>query len=142
MPAMVPYTSSSDSIFDQMNNFWKGSYNSARNLITNAFRIDIREDDDNYTIEAELPGVKKDEVTVTIDQGKLVIAVNRVEAEEEPEDKGNYIHRERKFTSMSREVYLPESNDKQVAAKMADGILTITVPKVEKIDTSTHVAIG
>ncbi|RYG71504.1 Hsp20/alpha crystallin family protein [Lentibacillus lipolyticus] len=105
-----------------------------RNLVNDPFKIDVREQDDKYLIEAELPGVEKDDIDLNLNEdGRLSISVNREENVEEKNEDGNYIHRERRYDSMQRSLYLAEANpDGEVHAKLKDGLLKITVEKKEQ----------
>lgn len=146
MPVMIPFNRNSfgfDNFYNRFDNFLRGSCNNARNFFSDSFRLDVKEDEAAYFIEAELPGVKKEEVTLSMDEGKLRIALNR---EEKTEDEGesneqSYVHRERRITSASREVYLPDAATEGTVAKMEDGILRITVPKAAAPDNSKKIDI-
>ncbi|HHT83771.1 MAG: Hsp20/alpha crystallin family protein [Christensenellales bacterium] len=97
-----------------------------------AMKMDIRENEKEYIIDAELPGIKKDNITIDINENNLTVSANY--QEDKKEEKGNYIHRERRMSSMSRTVYLPDMDEDGVKAKYSDGILCITVPK--KVESS------
>jgi len=87
-------------------------------------------------VEAELPGVTKEEIDLNADDESLCITVNRAE-----EVKRNFIHRERRFISMSRRVRLAGANLDDIKAKLEDGVLTVTIPKMEKADASRKIDI-
>ncbi len=97
--------------------------------LVGGFRVDIRENEDSYQIDAELPGVGKDEVKLELNDGLLSIRVDREESKEETKD--NYIHRERRYGSMSRSFRLADFKADEVSARFDNGILQITVPKAE-----------
>jgi len=104
-----------------------------------SFRLDVRENDKEYAVDADLPGVKKEEVELGLDDGRLTIAVNR---EENVEDsRVGYIHRERRCTSMSRSLYLPDAQPEGVKAKLDNGVLTMTVSKMEKKESNKKIEI-
>jgi HSP20 family protein len=92
--------------------------------------IDVGEAEGHYTITAELPGVKKDDVTVEVHDGVLTI---RGEKRSEREEKGEHgRHFERTFGSFSRSFTLPGQADAdQVDARFEDGVLTVEVRKTE-----------
>ena len=92
--------------------------------------IDVAEADDHYTITAELPGVKKGDVTVEVHEGVLTI---RGEKRSEREEKGEHgRHFERTFGSFSRSFTLPGQADADhVDARFEDGVLTVEVRKTE-----------
>ena len=76
---------------------------------------------------------------MVVDEGKLQISVNKEENVEE-KDK-NYLHRERRCTSMHRSIHLAEASNEGIKAKLDNGVLSVTVPKKEKADTSTKVQV-
>jgi HSP20 family protein len=107
--------------------------------LKDTFKIDIQQTDTEYRIEAELPGIKKEEINLNVEDDNLCISVNRAE---ETEDSGkNYIHRERRSSSMSRRVKLVDSQLDQIKAKLEEGVLIITVPKVDKTVNSRKIEI-
>ena len=92
--------------------------------------VDIKETDQAFTVEAELPGMSKDDVKVTVDDGVLTIKGERKQ-EEETEDKK--MHRiERFYGSFMRRFTLPDNVDENsVKASFKDGLLTLTINKAE-----------
>ena len=93
--------------------------------------VDIEENDDNYTIRADLPGVPKDDIKVSLEKGVLSISgEKRVDKET---GKGTKHHRTERFRgSFSRRFTLPATIDAdKVNADYKDGVLTLSVPKVE-----------
>jgi HSP20 family protein len=92
--------------------------------------IDVAEEKDNYVVKAELPGLSKDDVSVTLEDNYLTI---RGEKKPESEDKGaNYHHKERTYGSFSRTIGLPTTVDAQkISAQFKDGVLQVTLPKSE-----------
>ncbi|MDR0821095.1 MAG: Hsp20/alpha crystallin family protein [Oscillospiraceae bacterium] len=103
------------------------------------FKLDLKENDDEYGVEAELPGIKKSEVKLSLDSGTLTITAHR-EAESDTSENG-YVHRERHCSEMIRRVHLPEAAESGVKAKLTDGILTVTIPKLKKEITSKDILI-
>lgn len=93
--------------------------------------VDISETDKAYLIKGEIPGVKKEDVKVTIEDGMLTV---RGERHQEKEDKGEKFHRvERCYGSFMRSFRLPDDADEStVKAEFKDGIISITLPKSEK----------
>ena len=91
------------------------------------FRLDIKEDDSEYVVEADLPGVKKEDVNLDLDNGKLTISVEAKESEEKESKK--IVHKERYYRYMERSVYLANAADDGAEAKLDDGELIIKIPK-------------
>jgi HSP20 family protein len=92
--------------------------------------LDVNESADRYTVYCELPGVKPDQVDVTVNDGVLTIRGERKFYEAQNED--NFHRVERRFGAFQRTLTLPAAVDAgNIAASFADGLLTITIPKAE-----------
>ena len=102
----------------------------------NQIRVDIKEDDNAYKVEAELPGVDKDEISVELRDGRLTIGVERKEITNE--ERENYIRRERRLSSCSRTFYVDGVREEDVKAKFQNGILTIILPKADGEQRRKH----
>lgn len=127
-------------VFDMFDDFFNDGVALRRALATDSFKIDVQDNDDGYVVEAEIPGVRKEELDVDLRDNRLTVSVNR---EESVDDEGkNYVHRERRRTSMSRSMMLPDASNEGVEAKLNDGVLSISVPKVKRIDAPTKIAIS
>ena len=98
------------------------------------YGVDVREDGDHIYVEAELPGFKKDEIDITLENQTLTIAAERRdERNGEGAKKGEHLLRERRYTRFLRSFTLPPTVDEQtVNAKLNDGVLTITLNKREE----------
>ncbi len=105
-----------------------------------SMKTDVSENEEGYQFEIDLPGFKKDEINIDLDKGYLTISANRKEEVNEENKKG-YLFRERKFGSMSRTFYVGEVNEENIKANFADGILSIDVPKKEKIESRKKISI-
>ncbi len=92
---------------------------------------DVTEDERGYSVKVELPGVKKDEVKITMENSVLTI---RGEKRQEKESKHDSVHRvERSYGSFQRSFTLPSSvKAEKIEATFVDGILTIALPKAEE----------
>ena len=96
----------------------------------NLMKTDIQEHDDGYTLEMDLPGFKKDEIGIELENGYLTVSAAKGLDKDEEDKKGNYIRKERYAGSMSRSFYVGEAvNEEDVHAKYEDGILKLSVPK-------------
>jgi HSP20 family protein len=92
-------------------------------------------------LSAELPGVKKEDISLSYDSGYLTIQASTGDNKEEKDSDGKYIRRERRSGSMSRSFYIDNIDEGQVKAEFKDGILNIRLPKVTPQDTAKHIAI-
>lgn len=92
--------------------------------------VEIAEDENAYTVTAELPGVKKDDVHVEMSEGVLSVRGEKKSEREEKKEQRRYV--ERSYGTFSRSFTLPrDANPDQIDASFKDGILTITIPKTE-----------
>jgi len=98
------------------------------------YGVDVREDQDHIYVEAELPGFKKEDVDITLENQNLTISAQRREERKEGNgNKGGYLLNERRYARFMRSFTLPPTVDEQtVDAKLNDGILTITLNKREE----------
>ena len=128
-----------DDFSNMLDDFFTGSWPIRRSLAGDTFKIDIQDNDTEYTIEAELPGVKKEDVEITLNDGRLNLSVKKEEVSENKSKK--YIHRERKYAQMSRSILLADADDEGIKAKLEEGVLTIQVPKKQHEDTSKRIMI-
>jgi len=98
-----------------------------------AMGVDIRQDQDHFYVEAELPGFKKEEVDITLENQTLTISGERKTEKTAEEKKGELLLNERRYTRFLRSFTLPPTvNDQTVNAKLTDGVLTITLNKREE----------
>jgi HSP20 family protein len=102
--------------------------------------VDVADRGETFEVTADLPGFSKDDISVSVRETRLTIAAeSETEAEESDED---YLRRERSRRSMSRSVTLPDPVDESaVAATYRNGVLTVTLPKREAVDTGTHIEV-
>lgn len=92
--------------------------------------IDITEGTDEITLKAELPGVKKEDLTVTFEGGMLTIKGEKREEKREKDEKKQYHVYERSYGAFARSFTLPSAiDDKQIKARFHDGVLTVHLPK-------------
>lgn len=109
----------------------------------NLMKTDVRELDNGYELDMDLPGFKKDEVHVDVRDGYLTVSAAKGLDKDEKQE-GKYVRQERYVGQCSRSFYVGEGvGPKDVSAKFEDGILKIALPKTEqkKLPTSTSVSI-
>ena len=110
----------------------------------NMMKTDIRETDEGYEVIMDLPGFKKDEIEVQLENGYLTVSAAKGLDKDEADTKGKYICRERYAGEMSRSFYVGEDIlDTDIHARFENGILKLDVPKKEAkaVETKKHVAI-
>ncbi len=104
-----------------------------RSMFTNsgaaAFRTDIRDTGDAYVLEADLPGMKKEDIHIDIDGDRLSISAQRSASKEEKDENDGYIRCERTFGSFSRSFDISGIHAEGIAAAYEDGVLKLTLPK-------------
>ncbi len=115
-------------IENTMDRFWRGF--GAHEAGGWAVPLDVVQDGDSIVIHGTLPGVKAEDISVTIDEGVLEIkAESKTDHEKQ---NGNYLIRERRAGKFHRVIRLPDSVDADKAeTRYEDGVLTVTLPKVE-----------
>lgn len=110
----------------------------------NWMKTDIKEVDGNYELDMDLPGFKKEDVQIELDNGYLTIYANSRHDVEDKDDKGNFIRQERYVGSCSRSFYVGEDmKHEDIKAKFEDGILKLILPKVqeEQVNTKKYISI-
>ena len=113
-------------------NFFGDRWTQGQNYESDVFKIDVKDMEKDYIIEADLPGVGKEEISLNAENKTLSISLKR--EEKKSEEKGSFIHRERRMSSMSRGIRLADADLSDVKAKLDNGVLTVTVPKKDKTE--------
>ena len=99
----------------------------------NMMKTDVKETDQGYEVAIDLPGFKKDEIKLELNDGYLTISAEKGLDKDEKDKENRYIRRERYAGSMSRSFYVGESlTEQDIHAKYENGILTLDVPKEDK----------
>ena len=121
-----------DEFFDEP---WEKSLFGARNPLygkhaKNLMKTDIRETENTYELDIDLPGFKKDDVQIELQNGYLTISAAKGVDKDEQDKKGRYIRQERYAGAMSRSFYVGENvTIEDMHARFESGILQISVPK-------------
>ena len=111
---------------------------------TNAMKTDVRENDKCFTLSIDLPGIRKEDVKAELHNGYLTVSACTAQENDNKDDKGAYIRRERFSGTYSRSFYVGEGvTEEDIHAKFADGVLHLDVPKKEAqtVDTRKYIAI-
>ena len=120
----VKKTDNRNTLLDDFNNFFKGSF------LSKDMKTDIEENEKEYLVTVDVPGVDKNNISVYFDDNTLTIEINQ-ENEKDNSDK-SYIRKERSSFSMSRSYYLENGTEEGIKAKLDNGVLNIVIPKTNK----------
>ena len=101
-----------------------------------AFKTDIRDAGDAYVLEADLPGMKKDDIHIDIDGDRLSISAERNAVREEKND--GYIRCERSYGAFSRSFDISGIRGEEISAAYEDGVLKLTLPKLPEVIPEQH----
>lgn len=144
---MIPFRknnnlSSRGDLFDEMfNNFFSDNFlPSSYNM--NSFKVDVKETDDSYMVEADLPGMKKENIALDYDNNYLTISAKREDNVENKDKDNNYVRRERRYGEFKRTFFIDNINESGIDASFKDGVLNVTLPKLNKgMDTKKRIDI-
>lgn len=96
-------------------------------------RTDVHENEDGYEVDIDLPGFKKDEITLSLEDGYLSVSAAKGLDKEKKDRKGKLIRQERYAGSMQRSFYVGEGiKEDDVKAKFENGVLKLNLPKAEQ----------
>lgn len=123
-----------NSLFDDFNSLFNGGF------FSKDMKTDIEETEKEYQVTVDVPGVDKKDIRISFEDGNLTVMV---EQNKECEDKNkSYIRKERSCMSMSRSYYLEYGDENKIKAKLNDGVLKISVEKLEnKIEQKRTISI-
>ena len=125
-------------------NFWGRKNPLYGKNAKNLMKTDIREHDDGYELDVDLPGFKKDEITIDLDNGYLTISAAKGLDKDRQDKKGKYIRQERYAGAVQRSFYIGDAvTEEDVKAKFEDGILRLSIPKkdAKAVETKKTIAI-
>ena len=124
-----------ESLFDDFDNFFNDDFFRPGNVLygkraKNLMKTDVRETDNTYELDIDLPGFKKDEITAELKDGYLTVSAAKGLDKEEKDNDGRYIRQERYSGTCTRSFYIGEGvTQEDIHAKYEDGILKLSVPK-------------
>lgn len=110
----------------------------------NLMKTDVKETDNGYELDIDLPGFKKDEITAHLEDGYLTVSAAKGVDKDEKDKEGRYIRRERYSGSMTRSFYVGNAVIEQdIKAKYEDGILSLSIPKKDPkaVEAKKYIAI-
>lgn len=127
---LIPFTHPTDSMFDFFNHFDDDFFRAAENNFSPC-RTDIRDEGNQYVVEAELPGFSKEEISLNLENGCMTLTAQHQEKNDQKDKNGNYIHRERRMNSLCRSFDVTDIDTNKINAKFENGVLTMQLPKKE-----------
>lgn len=124
---MVPFASATNKIWDPFREFF--------GTVVRSAATDIHESDTDFTIETELPGYDKSEISVNLKEGVLTIHAEH-QADNRPEE--GYLRRERTWETIDRSFEVAGIDTGAISAGYVNGVLTVTLPKMPEIIPEQH----
>lgn len=132
---MIPFRKNNLSMRDDFfapffKNFFNDDLFTAMTNINESFKVDLKETDENYLVEADLPGIKKEAIDIDYSNNYLIISAKRDDCMEETKE--NYVRRERHYGEFKRSFYVDNVDENEIDASFKDGVLRIVLPKMTK----------
>lgn len=122
-----------DAFDDAFDSFFKPMFYEEK---FNKMKTDIKERENEYVMDIEIPGFDKNDISLSLENGYLTVSVNRKEEDKEGK-KENYLRRERSY-SMSRSYYVGSVKETDIKAKYENGLLQVFIPKEVEKQTASH----
>lgn len=129
MLRIIPYTLHERNMFQRMSEMQNSIWSNAKSPVF-TFQCDITDKGENYLLEAELPGIAKEDIGIDLSGEILTITAKHNTEENEKDEQGNYIRRERRIGQFSRSFNISEINPEGISASYNNGILSLTLPKI------------
>ena len=141
MFGLVPFVSrkaldSTDNVFDRMMDMFDEPFMGG--FHTADFKVDVKDNGESYDLTAELPGFKKENIGLTYKDNYLTISAKNETTNDQKDDAGNYVRRERSQSSVSRSFYIDGIDEQKATADYRDGILSIHLPKTVVAEDAGH----
>lgn len=129
MFGLTPFERKSYDLFNAFHDFEKDFFGNETSF--NSCKTDIKDNGDKYVLEAELPGFDKQDISLDIDGGFLTLTAEHSSENEEKDNDGKYIRRERSYGSYRRSFDISNVNADKIDAEYKNGVLTVALPKKE-----------
>ena len=136
---LVPRKSSFDLFDDFFNDGFFPTHETFSKREKNLMKTDIKEKKDKYVLDIDLPGFKKENINISLQDGYLSIHA-KVDEDKKEEEEGKYVRQERFYGECSRSFYVGEEiKEEEIEAEFKNGILTVEVPKKKYEDKSKEI---
>jgi HSP20 family protein len=146
MFGLVPFAAGNDfmreegKLFNRLLDVFDTPFTSTGNL---GFKVDVKDNGTAYELTADLPGFKKEDISLGYENNYLTLSAKREENNDEQDSEGNYIRRERSYGQMSRSFYISGIDKTKATADFKDGVLKVQLPKLqEQVPTSHQIPIS
>ena len=147
-PALMNDTMFSDLFDDPFFEGWRNMDRAAAcdpNMSAGMMSTDVREADKGYMVDIDMPGFKKDDISLDLQNGYLTVSAHRNSSHEDKDDNGRWLRRERYMGSCSRSFYVGEDvKESDIHASYRNGTLCIQVPKMQarpQVESKHQIAI-
>lgn len=129
--------------FDWLNNWFDDNFFNTpvmAQTTTTAPAVNVKEDNKQYVMEVAVPGLKKEQVNMSIDKdGYLTLSIENKNEQKDENKKEHYLRREFSYTNYQQTYSLPDDVEKDgISAKVEDGILSIVLPKIKKNEANVN----
>lgn len=140
MFGLVPFAPSNElmregSLFNRLWDAFDTPFTSTSNL---GFKVDVKDNGTAYELTADLPGLKKEDITLSYENNYLTLSAQREENNDQQDSEGNYIRRERSYGQMSRSFYISGIDKAKATAEFKDGVLKVQLPKLQEQAPVSH----
>ncbi|NFA62017.1 Hsp20/alpha crystallin family protein [Clostridium sporogenes] len=112
------------------NTFFNDEFFSLMNNLQDNFKVDLKETAEDYLVEADLPGVKKEDITVELANNYLTISAKRDSSIENKKE--NFVRQEKHYGEFNRSFYINNVDENSIDASFKDDVLKINLPKLDK----------
>ena len=133
-----------DDLFDDVFDDWMPSRHVFGKHERNWMKTDVKDAGDSYELDMDLPGFKKEDVKIELENGYLTISADKNHEVDDKDDKGNYIRQDRYYGSCSRSFYVGEDvTHEDIKARFESGVLHLNIPKKDqpKVEEKKYISI-
>lgn len=125
---LIPFDRKQHDLFDYFDRFEKSFFDGFGKEFS-AFRTDIVEKDDQYVLQAELPGFNKEDIKISIEGNNLTIRAEHKDEKDEKDEQKNFVRKERRYGSFARSFDITGIDADGISAQYNNGILELDLPK-------------